>query len=83
MAKANASFVVSKVSDYKMNVTVPTIAAGENAVIEVYLPKDATNNVTVVINNKKYTAAVLNGSAKVIIPGLTAGKYNMSVSIIK
>ena len=80
VAKANASFVVSKVSDYKMNVTVPTIAAGENAVIEVSLPKDATNNVTVVINNKKYTAAVLNGSAKVIIPGLTAGKYNMSVS---
>ena len=78
--KANASFVVSKVSDYKMNVTVPTIIAGENAVIEVSLPKDATNNVTVVINNKKYTAAVLNGSAKVIIPGLTAGKYNMSVS---
>ena len=80
VAKANASFVVSKVSDYKMNVTVPTIIAGENAVIEVSLPKDATNNVTVVINNKKYTAAVLNGSAKVIIPGLTAGKYNMSVS---
>ncbi|WP_394295901.1 Ig-like domain repeat protein [Methanobrevibacter smithii] len=80
VAKANASFVVSKVSDYKMNVTVPTITAGENAVIEVSLPKDATNNVTVVINNKKYTAAVLNGSAKVIIPGLTAGKYNMSVS---
>ncbi len=80
VAKANASFVVSKVSDYKMNVTVPTIIAGENAVIEVSLPKDATNNVTVVINNKKYTAAVLNGSKKVIIPGLTAGKYNMSVS---
>ena len=80
VAKANASFVVSKVSDYKMNVTVPTIAAGENAVIEVSLPKDATNNVTVVINNKKYTAAVLNGSAKVIIPGLTTGKYNMSVN---
>ena len=80
VAKANASFVVSKVSDYKMNVTVPTIIAGENVVIEVSLPKDATNNVTVVINNKKYTAAVLNGSAKVIIPGLTAGKYNMSVS---
>ena len=80
VAKANASFVVSKVSDYKMNVTVPTIAAGENAVIEVSLPKDATNNVTFVINNKKYTAAVLNGSAKVIIPGLTTGKYNMSVN---
>ena len=52
VAKANASFVVSKVSDYKMNVTVPTIAAGENAVIEVSLPKDATNNVTVVINTR-------------------------------
>ena len=72
-------FIVSKVSDYKINVNVSTLIAGESATLEVFLPNDAHDNVTIVINNKHYTATVLNGSAKVVIAPLNAGKYNVTV----
>ena len=78
--KANAIVVVSKVTDYNMNVTVPEFKEGVNSTISVDLPKDATGTVTVEIDGKKYTANVTNGTAKVNIPALSAGNHNITTT---
>ena len=78
--KANATVVVSKVTDYNMNVTVPEFKEGVNSTISVDLPKDATGTVTVEIDGKKYTANVTNGTAKVNIPALSAGNHNITTT---
>ncbi len=57
--------MVSKISDYNMDISVPEIKEGVNSTIGVDLPKkDATGTVTVEIDSKKYTANVINGTAK-------------------
>ncbi len=63
-----------------MSVDIPEIISGENATITVSLPKHATGNVTLTINNNNYTANVTNGVAKVNIPGLDAGSYDVTVT---
>ena len=78
--KANATVVVSKITDYNMNVTVPEFKEGVNSTISVDLPKDATGTVTVEIDGKKYTANVTNGTAKVNIPALSAGNHNITTT---
>ena len=71
-------FSVSKISDYNMNITVPEFKEGVNSTINVVLPKDATGTVTVEIDGKKYTANVIDGTANVIVSGLSAGDYNIT-----
>ena len=71
-------FSVSKISDYNMDISVPEIKEGVNSTISVDLPKDATGTVTVEIDSKKYTANVINGTANVIVSGLSAGDYNIT-----
>ena len=69
-------FEVSKVSDYEFEASADDIKVGQDAVIEVTLPRDATGNVTV--NGK--SAKVENGSAKVVISGLGEGNYTYNVT---
>ncbi len=47
-----------------MDITVKNIKVGDDAVISVALPEDATGNVIVNINGKNYTAIVKYGVAK-------------------
>ena len=77
-ATADAEFSVSKISDYNMDISVPEIKGGVNSTISVDLPKDATGTVTVEIDGKKYTANVIDGTANVIVSGLSAGDYNIT-----
>ena len=77
-ATADAEFSVSKISDYNMDISVPEIKEGVNSTISVDLPKDATGTVTVDIDGKKYTANVIDGTANVIVSGLSAGDYNIT-----
>ena len=77
-ANADAEFSVSKISDYNMDISVPEIKEGVNSTISVDLPKDATGTVTVEIDGKKYTANVIDGTANVIVSGLSAGDYNIT-----
>ena len=79
-ATADAEFSVSKISDYNMDISVPEIKEGVNSTISVDLPKDATGTVTVEIDGKKYTANVIDGTANVIIHGLSAGDYNITTT---
>ena len=72
-----ANFTVSKVSDYNMTVDIADIVKGENATITVSVPEDGTGSVIVTINGTDYNGTVVNGTAKVIIPGLDEGSYKV------
>jgi len=73
-------FTVLKISDYNMDITVPEFKEGVNSTVGVDLPKDAEGTVTVEIEGKKYTANIINGTAKVNIPGLGVGDYNITTT---
>ena len=79
-AQNTTKFTVLKISDYNMNVTVPEFKEGVNSTVGVDLPKDAEGTVTVEIEGKKYTANIINGTAKVNIPGLGVGDYNITTT---
>ena len=79
-AQNTTKFTVLKISDYNMNVTVPEFKEGVNSTVGVDLPKDAAGTVTVEIEGKKYTANIINGTAKVNIPGLGVGDYNITTT---
>ena len=71
------NFTVSKVSDYNITVDIVDIIKGENATIIVTTPRDSNGEVIVTINGKDYNGTVVNGVAKVIIPDLDEGTYNV------
>ena len=75
--KNSTAFTVSKVSDYNMTVDIADIVKGENATITVSVPEDGTGNVIVTINGTDYKGTVVNGTAKVIVPGLDEGTYKV------
>ena len=79
-AQNTTKFTVLKISDYNMNVTVPEFKEGVNSTVGVDLPKYAAGTVTVEIDGKKYTANIINGTAKVNIPGLGVGDYNITTT---
>ena len=79
-AQNTTKFTVLKISDYNMDVTVPEFKEGVNSTVGVDLPKDAEGTVTVEIEGKKYTANIINGTAKVNIPGLDVGDYNITTT---
>ena len=79
-AQNTTKFTVLKISDYNMDVAVPEFKEGVNSTVGVDLPKDAEGTVTVEIEGKKYTANIINGTAKVNIPGLGVGDYNITTT---
>ena len=79
-AQNTTKFTVLKISDYNMDVTVPEFKEGVNSTVGVDLPKDAEGTVTVEIEGKKYTTNIINGTAKVNIPGLGVGDYNITTT---
>ncbi len=79
-AQNTTKFTVLKISDYNMDVTVPEFKEGVNSSVGVDLPKDAEGTVTVEIEGKKYTANIINGTAKVNIHGLSVGDYNITTT---
>jgi hypothetical protein len=66
-------------ADAPMDVEVNSPVAGENATIEVQLPKDAKGNVTVEYDGVNYTESVENGVATISIPDLPAGDTTLDV----
>ena len=79
-AQNTTKFTVLKISDYNMDGTVPEFKEGVNSTVGVDLPKDAEGTVTVEIEGKKYTANIINGTAKLNIPGLGVGDYNITTT---
>ena len=74
-----AKFEVSK-KVAKIKPSAKNIKAGKDEVITVEVPSDATGKVLVKINGVGYYGDVINGKAKVVIPGLSGGDYVAEVS---
>ena len=55
------------------------IEYGEDEVIIIHLPEDATGTVTIVVDGKSYTAPLVDGKATFKIPGLKVGEYGVDV----
>ena len=74
-----ANFTVSKLDISNMNINVENIKVGENAVINIVLPEDATGNVIISVNGVNHTAMAKYGMASVTISDLANGTYDVDV----
>ena len=79
-ASTLAPITVDKVSDVPIDAEAEPVEVGEDAVVEVTLPKDATGTVTVSVGGKNYTAPVKDGKATVTVPDLGAGEHVADVT---
>ena len=71
----NASFIVSKVPT-NMNIVVDNINVGEDAVINITLPNEISNElVSVTFDGKSYTVLINNGKGSLILSNLVANSY--------
>ena len=75
----NTIMILPTLADKDMEVSSSDIYEGENEVIKVVLPKDATGKVRTTINGKEYSANVNNGASNIIVPGLNYGNYVIEV----
>ena len=73
------SFSVDGRESADVNITIPSdIHAGDNSTVKIDI-SDATGNVTVYVDGVGYSAALVNGSADVNIPGLSSGNHTIVV----
>ena len=75
----NIIVILPTLTDNDMKVSSSDIYEGENEVIKVVLPKDATGKVSTTVNGKEYSANVNNGAANIIVSGLNHGNYETEV----
>ena len=61
----------------EIDIVAPAITVGEDGVITVKVPKDATGTITIEIKGKRYTAEIEDGEAVFIIPGLKVGVHDI------
>ncbi len=60
-----------------VDIDAPTITVGEDGIIIVTVPDDATGTITIEINGKRYTQPIEDGEAIFIIPGLKVGVHDI------
>ena len=77
-ASSSTSLTLSKVESL-INATPKNITAGDDEVITVTLPEDATGNVTVTVDGKDYASMVSDGRAVLVIPNIKVGNYTFDV----
>ncbi|WP_288578223.1 Ig-like domain repeat protein, partial [uncultured Methanobrevibacter sp.] len=77
-SEASAKFNVAKLAS-TIDIAVDNIKVGEDAVIGVALPEDATGEVIISVNGKNYTVMTKYGMASVIISDLANGTYSVDV----
>ena len=80
-ANNTAEFKVSKVPA-TVSTKADNITVGEKAVIEITVPRDATGNVTVRVDNKDYNVSVADGKGTLVVPGLKVGNYTVDVKYL-
>ena len=61
-----------------VDIEAPEITVGEDGVITVTVPDDATGTITIEIEGKRYTAPVEDGQAVFYIPGLKVGVHDIT-----
>jgi hypothetical protein len=80
-SQANKSFEVEEVPSF-VTVTVENITVGDKAIIEITVPDDATGNVTVTVDGKDYNVTVADGKGTLVVPGLKADNYTVTVKYL-
>ena len=80
-ATVNASIEI-KPKETPISVNVTNIKVGDVETIIVSVPSDATGNITISIDGKPYTAAIVNGNATFTISDLTAGNKTVAVNYL-
>ena len=73
-AMKSTMFTVSKLIP-AMNVSANDAYFGEDVSVMIYLPADATGNVSVIVNAMEYNSDVVNGEASLNIHNLETGTY--------
>ncbi|WP_407422243.1 Ig-like domain repeat protein [Methanobrevibacter sp.] len=61
-----------------ISIDSPDITVGEDGIITVTVPIDATGTITIEIDGKTYTQVVKNGKAVFTVPGLEKGEHNIT-----
>ena len=72
------SFTVSKTTP-NLNVDIKDVLAGQDEVITLTLPNDATGEVTFIVDGIKYIKTLNNGIATVTISDLSLGNHSLKV----
>lgn len=76
----NASAVFHVRTDVgDVSVILSDINEGDDEIINIKYPEDATGDVTIMINGKSYTKSLRNGEVSFTIPKLKAGKYKFDI----
>ena len=77
---SNKSFVYDggKKESY-VKIIVDDINVGQDAIIKIAVPADATGNIIITVNGKDYLLIANNGIDTVKISGLSKGQYNVLV----
>ena len=81
-SNATAAFVVGKTAkeNATMDIDVSPVTEGQNVIVNVELPEDATGTVNAFVNGKNYTVPLKDGKATITIPKLAAGNYTIPVT---
>ena len=79
--EASTNFTVSKIEDYQINIIAPSEAKiGDDVIITINLPIDATGNVTIQVNDDKQNLTIINGTASLTFTSLKEGTYSVIVN---
>ena len=70
-------YVKADVGD--VSVILSDINVGDDEIINIKYPEDATGDVKIIINGKSYTKPLRNGEVTFTIPKLKAGKYKVDI----
>ena len=76
---SNAVFSVLPYANYDMVIGVNTPIYGDDLLVSVRLPQNATGNLSFMINDNLYSSMLIDGYAKFNIPDLHPGDYVLSV----
>ena len=81
--KYSNATVEGKVSISKLNTTLSVkssdINVGDVEIIKVSMPENTNGNVSLSINNKIYSTAIINGTGNIAIENLTSGIYEVTL----
>ena len=80
-SKSSESIITAeKVTDYDFSAVLPSgVKVGDNASVVVTLPNDTTGNITVYVNDNKFTVLATGNSTTVDVSGFVAGNNTIKV----
>ena len=78
-ASESLTLVVSKVSDYKINVDVEKVGLGDVTIV-ISLPGDAGGYAMVLVDSEEYPVIIYNGRTSLGVSNLAVGTHNLTIN---